>query len=204
LGHATDTLSFPAEVAFSRDHGCTPARRQMSYQFLFVMALFLLSAGTATWRTFASSQESPLPTESDLSRNPALAPDWAKRVMAHDPEVRTTAEAALVQGAGRSMPLLRRFLNSHNGDLHLKTSEIVRSIGPVAIPVLTDMLRDDRASIRRSAVDVLIDLAPDTERIQPPLRRALGDPDSLVARDAAHALGALGKKAGPSVPALVH
>jgi outer membrane protein assembly factor BamB len=123
--------------------------------------------------------------------------------MAHDPKVRATAEAALVQGAGRSLPLLRRFLNSHNGDLHLETSEIIRRIGPVAIPVLTDMLRDDRASIRRSAVDVLIDLAPDTERIQPPLRHALGDSNSLVARDAARALGVLGKKAGPSVPALV-
>ena len=203
LGHATDIQSFPAEVSFSRAHGCTPARRLMCYQFLFVTGLFLLSAGTATRHAFALSQDLPLPTESDLYRNPALAPDWAKRVMAHDPKVRATAEAALVQGAGRSLPLLRRFLNSHNGDLHLETSEIIRRIGPVAIPVLTDMLRDDRTSIRRSAVDVLIDLAPDTERIQPPLRHALGDSDSLVARDAARALGALGKKAGPSVPALV-
>ena len=72
-----------------------------------------------------------------------------------------------------------------------------------AIPVLADMLRHDRASIRRSAVDALIDLAPDTERIQPALRRALRDADSLVARDAARALGALGKRAGPSVSALV-
>jgi outer membrane protein assembly factor BamB len=175
----------------------------MPYQFLFVTGLFLLGAGTATRHTFASSQELPLPTESDLSRNPALAPDWANRVMANDLKVRATAEAPLVQGAGRSLPLLRRFLNSRNGNLHLETSEIIRRIGPAAIPMLTDMLRDDRASIRRSAVDVLIDLAPDTERIQPPLRRALGDADSLVARDAARALGALGKRAGPSVSALV-
>src|SRR5262245_6751472 len=65
------------------------------------------------------------------------------------------------------------------------------------------MLRHDRASLRRSAVDALIDLAPDTERIQPALRRALRDEDSLVAGDAARALGALGKKAAPSVSALV-
>ena len=31
--------------------------------------------------------------------------------MANDPKVRAIAEAALVQGAGRSPPLLRRFLN---------------------------------------------------------------------------------------------
>ena len=175
----------------------------MPYQFLFVIGLFLLGACTATGHTSASSQELPLPTESDLSRNPALAPDWANRVMANDPKVRATAEAALVQGAGRSLPLLRRFLNSRNEDLHLETFEIIRRIGPPAIPLLVDMLRHDRASIRRSAVDALIDLAPDTERIQPALRRALRDEDSLVARDAARALGALGKRASPSVSALV-
>jgi outer membrane protein assembly factor BamB len=49
----------------------------------------------------------------------------------------------------------------------------------------------------------LIDLAPDTESIQPALRRALRDEDSHVAGDAARALGALGQSASPSVGALV-
>jgi HEAT repeat protein len=123
--------------------------------------------------------------------------------MAHDPGVRTTAEVDLVQGAVRSLPLLRRFLNSRNEDLHVATFEIIRRIGPAAIPVLGDMLQDGRASIRRGAVDVLIDLAPNTESLQPALRRALRDADSHVARDAARALGALGKRAAPSVSALV-
>ena len=48
---------------------------------------------------------------SDLSTNSAPVRDWANRLMANDPKVRATAEAALVQGAGRSLPLLRRFLN---------------------------------------------------------------------------------------------
>ncbi len=175
----------------------------MRGDYLLVIGLFLLGACTATPHASASFQELPLPTESDLSRDPALAPYWANRVMANDPKVRATADATLVQGAGRSLPLLRRFLNNPNEDLHLETFEILRRIGPTAIPVLADMLRHDRASIRRSAVDVLIDLAPDTERIQPALRQALRDADSLVARDAARALGALGKRAAPSVSALV-
>jgi len=198
-----DTWSFPPKVTFAGEPRGTPTRGQMPcYQLLFIVGLLLLGAGTASGHTSVSSRKLPLPTESDLSRNPALAFDWANRVMASDPKVRATAEAALVQGAGRSLPLLRRFLNRRNGDLHLETSEIIRRIGPAAIPVLTDMLWDDRAAIRRSAVDVLIDLAPDTERIQPALRRALSDADSLVARDAARALGALGKRAAPSVSAL--
>ena len=67
------------------------------------------------------------------------------------------------------------------------------------MPLLVDLLRDERVSIRRNAVDALIDLAPHTESIQPALRRALRDEDSDVAGDAARALGALGKKASPSV-----
>ena len=64
-------------------------------------------------------------------------------------------------------------------------------------------LQDDRPTIRRQAVDILIDLAPDTQTIQPELRRALKDDDVIVARDAARALGALGPLAAPSQAALV-
>ena len=175
----------------------------MPFQWLFIIGWLLLGACTATGHTSDSSQVRSLPTESDLSRSAALVPDWANRVMANDLKVRATAEAALVDGAERSLPLLRRFLNSPEEDLHRETFEIFRRMGPAAIPILVDMLRHDRASLRRSAVDVLIDLAPDTESIQPALRRALKDVDSFVARDAARALGALGVRAGPSVSALI-
>ena len=123
--------------------------------------------------------------------------------MASDPKVRAIAEAALVKGAARSLPLLRRLLDRGNEDLDLRTFEIIRRIGPPAIPLLVDLLRHEQVSIRRNAVDALIDLAPNTESIQPALRRALRDEDSDVAGDAARALGALGKRASPSVRALV-
>ena len=149
--------------------------------------------------------QTPLPpTESSLSRNPALVRDWANRLQANDPKVRATAEAALVQGATRSLPLLRRFLDPGHEDLHVVTFEIIQRIGPPAIPLLVDLLRHEWDSIRRNAVNELVDLAPHTERIQPALRRALRDEDSMVAGDAARALGALGKSASPSVGALVN
>jgi outer membrane protein assembly factor BamB len=99
--------------------------------------------------------------------------------------------------------LLRRFLTPEHEDLHTVTSEVIRWIGPPAIPLLVDLLRHEWASVRRSAADALIDLAPHTEGIQPALRRALGDEDSVTAGDAARALGALGKRASPSVEALI-
>jgi outer membrane protein assembly factor BamB/HEAT repeat protein len=148
--------------------------------------------------------QSPLPpTAGSLSRNPALVRDWASRLQADDPNVRATAEAALVQGAPHSLVLLRRFLNPEHEHLHEVTFEIIRRIGPPAIPLLEDLLRHEWDSIRRGSVDVLIDLAPHTEGTQPALRRALGDGDPMVAGDAARALGALGRRASPSVGALV-
>ncbi len=140
---------------------------------------------------------------SDFSTSSAQLLDWENRLVANDPKVRASAEAALVQGAWRSLPLLRRFLDSGNEDLALVAFDIIRRIGPPAIPLLVDLLRDERVSIRRSAADALIDLAPDTESIQPALCRALGDEDLVVAGDAARALGALGRRPRPSVPALV-
>ena len=149
--------------------------------------------------------QSPLPqTESSLSRNPALVRDWANRLLANDPKVRATAQAALVQVGRRSFPLLRRFLDPEHEDLHAVTFQIIQRIGPPAIPLLVDLLRHESDSIRRRAIGELIDLAPHTEWIQPALRRALRDEDSMVAGDAARALGALGKRASPSVGALVN
>src|SRR4029453_2287087 len=149
--------------------------------------------------------QSPLPqTQPSLSSNPAVVGHWANRLRASDPKVRATAEAALVKGAGRSLPLLRRFLDPRHEDLHVVTFEIIRRIGPPAIPLLVDLLRHEEVSFRRFAADALIDLAPPTEWIQPALRRALRDEDAMVAGDAARALGALGKRASPSVGALVN
>ena len=104
----------------------------------------------------------------ESSGNLTLVRHWANRLLANDPKVRATAEAALVKGAGRSLPLLRRFL-----DPGMKTCmvafEIIQRIGPGAIPLLVDLLRHEWASIRRNAVNELIGLAPHTEWIQPAL-----------------------------------
>ena len=170
-----------------------------SCPFLLVIGLLLLAACTST-----ASPQTPLPTDRSLSRNPALARDWTNRLLASDPKVRATAQAALVQGARRSFPLLRRFLDPDHEDLRVATFQIIQRIGPPAIPLLEDLLRHKSDAVRRGAISELIDLAPHTESIQPALRRALGDKDSMVAGDAARALGALGKRASPSVGALLN
>jgi len=148
--------------------------------------------------------QSPLPqAESSVSRNPASARDWEERLSSGDSKVRGAAEAALVQGGRRSLPLLRRLLAATDDDLHQQTFEIIRRIGVPAIPLLVELLRHEDVSFRRFAADALIDLAPDTESIQPALRRALRDDDPMAAGDAARALGALGERASPSTTALV-
>jgi len=143
----------------------------------------------------------PQAKSSDLSKSSAQ--EWEDRLTASDPKVRAIAETALVKGAARSLPLLRRLLNRGDEDLNLRTFEIIRRIGPPAIPLLVELLRHEQVSFRRFAADALIDLPPNTELIQPALRRALRDEDSDVAGDAARALGALGKRATPSLRALI-
>ena len=138
-----------------------------------------------------------------LAQTPASVQAWADRLLASDPKVRATAEADLAKAAQRSLPLLKQFLSRGEDDLQAATFEIIRRIGPPAIPMLVDLLGDGEVSIRRNAIDTLIDFAPHTEAIQPALRRALKDEDDLVAGDAARALGALGPRASPSVRALV-
>jgi outer membrane protein assembly factor BamB/HEAT repeat protein len=170
---------------------------------LFICTLLCTLAIPALAQTTRSLPQLRQVKRSDPVRNSAQVIDWENRVMSKDPKVRAIAETALVQGAGRSLPLLRRFFNRRNEDLHLETFKIIQRIGPPAIPLLVELLRDERTSLRQSALNELIDLAPDTDGIQPALRRALRDEDSMVAGDAARALGALRQRASPSVRALV-
>jgi HEAT repeat protein len=166
-----------------------------------LVIILILAAGFS--QAVARSQSPPPQTPSSLSTNSAAVRDWASRLLASDPKIRATAEAALVQMGRGSFPFLRQFLSPEHADLHGVTFHIIQRIGPPAIPLLVDLLRHEWISIRRSAISTLIDLAPDTETIQPALRGALRDEDATVAGDAARALGALGPRASPSVAALV-
>ncbi|HET9370577.1 MAG TPA: PQQ-binding-like beta-propeller repeat protein [Vicinamibacterales bacterium] len=139
----------------------------------------------------------------DLSTSPEAVRDWESRLLDADLKVRVSAEAALVKGGPRALPLLKRLLDTENEDLQAATFEVLRRIGPPAVLTLVESLRSDQVSIRRNAIDHLIDLAPHTEGYQAALRRALRDDDAMVAGDAARALGALGVRATPSVGALV-
>ncbi len=170
---------------------------------LFICTLLCIQPIPVLAQTTRSVPQARQASGSDLSTSSAQVLDWANRLTAKDPKVRAIAEAALVKGEGRSLPLLRRLLNSGDEDLDLRTFDIIRRIGPPAIPLLVELLRHEHVSFRRNAADALIDLAPHTESIQPALRRALRDEDSDVAGDAARALGALNKRASPSVPDLV-
>ena len=138
---------------------------------------------------------------SDLSAASVL--EWENRLLGDSPKVRADAEAALANEAARSLPLLRRLLSRENDDLDRAVFEVIRRIGPPAIPLLIELLRNELVSLRRNAVDTLIDFAPHTETSQLALRRALSDTDAVVAGDAARALGALGSRASPSVSALM-
>jgi outer membrane protein assembly factor BamB/HEAT repeat protein len=170
----------------------------MRYLFIFTLLCTLpITLLAQTRRSVPQARQA----RSDLSRNSVR--DWANRVMSRDGKIRATAQATLVQDAGRSLPLLRRLLNTDNEDLQSETFEIIRRIGPPAIPLLLELLRHKDVSFRRFAADAFIDLTPDTVLIQPALRRALRDEDAMVAADAARALGALSKRASPSVGALV-
>ena len=166
---------------------------------LFICTLLCLLPIAALAQTTSLPPQPRQAKGPDLSTNTASVLDWAKRVTASDPKVRAIAEAALVKAAARSLPLLKRFLARDDENLALRTFEIIRRIGPPAIPLLLELLRHEQVSFRRFAADALIDLAPDTESIQPALRRSLRDEDAEVAGDAARALGALGKRATPSV-----
>ena len=113
----------------------------MRHLFLCTL-LFILTLPIVAQTTRSGSQGRQ--AKSELSRSSVR--DWADRVMSKDGKIRATAQATLVQDAGRSLPLLRRFLNTDDEDLQQETFEIIRRIGPPAIPLLLELLRRFRQS----------------------------------------------------------
>jgi outer membrane protein assembly factor BamB/HEAT repeat protein len=168
-----------------------------------VMVGLALALAAALSQAVQPAQASPPKAPASFSTGPAAVRGWTTRLLDADPKVRAAAETALVQGTPRSLPLLKRFLTPEHEELHAVTFDVIRRIGPPAIPLLAELLGDESVEIRRGVVDILIDFTPHTASIQPAMRQALKDEDSTVAGDAARALGALGAKAAPSVAALV-
>jgi len=178
-------------IAHTRGSVCRP---------LLCAVGLLINAACASAPT---SNDLGVPTEAELTGQPALVRAWSMRLTADDPETHAAANRVLVSAGTRSLPLLRRLARSRHDNVQGEAMEVLHRVGPDAIPLLTEMLADRQESIRRQAIDILVDLAPDTESIQPALCRALEDPDVLVARDAARALGALARRAAPSTSSLV-
>src|SRR5215218_5116257 len=170
--------------------------------FLGVLSLFVTAR-------CAPAPDAPAPSREALQSmapdpfDPSLMREWTDRVTSNDPGIRADAAEELARGAERSLPLLRRLLASRDRNVREAGFEVAHRIGPPAIGLLVETLRDSRVTNRRQAADILIDLAPDTDPVQPALCRALNDDDATTAGDAARALGALGERAAPSVPALI-
>src|SRR5688500_13775268 len=102
IGLSTPVARSPVPAGAA--HSQRQARKGDVMSFITKHALTIMFAAGLS-QVVALSQ-SPVPqTES-----------WANRLLANDPKVRATAEAALVQGARRSLPLLRRFLNPGHED----------------------------------------------------------------------------------------
>lgn len=81
------------------------------------------------WRLLCLLPTPVLPQTTRFTPQPrASVRDWENRLMSKDPKVRVVAEAAVVQGARRSFPLLRRLLNTSNERLQEETFEIIRRI----------------------------------------------------------------------------
>src|SRR5262245_33383579 len=120
-------------------------------------AIHFLAAAMLTLCACAPTH--PWPAERHLQNDPPAVRERAVQITSDDPAIRTTSTEQLINDGVASLPLLRRFLQTADEKLHRRTLEIIRHIGPDALPLLADMLDHPRISIRRETVSILIDLA---------------------------------------------
>src|SRR4051812_21523085 len=105
-----------------------------------------------------ATQEMHLPTDAELARNPELGRQWGDRLINNDPKLREKTEATLLHAGADSLPVLKRLARSRDQKLRLAAFGIIRQIGPPAIPLVIELLREARPAVRYDAVGILIDL----------------------------------------------
>ena len=101
------------------------------------------------------------PAAHGLMAKPGLLDRSPKRLNAGGADDRAQAHAELIQGGADSLPALRRMLHDADAGPRHEAFEIIRQLGPCAVPLLVESLQRDEAAMRLQAAGILIDLAPD-------------------------------------------
>lgn len=112
------------------------------------------------------------------------------------------AYRALVRIGKPAVPALIRALDDGNPRVHVRTVEILGTIGQpveVVVPALIKAMSDEDSKVRGDAAFTLSQFAQSTQSVAPALIRAMGDESVYVRINAAYALVEIGE---PAVPAL--
>jgi HEAT repeat protein len=120
------------------------------------------------------------------------------------------ATAAHAEPKKEDVPELLKALKSGNAKKRISAADDLGHIGAIraedakeAVPVLLDMLKNDRAAgVRKAVATALGRMDPDPQEAVPVLSKALKDKDAGVRAAAATSLGQLGADAKDAVPAL--
>jgi HEAT repeat protein len=92
--------------------------------------------------------------------------------------------AAVEQQSQRELELL----NAEKRTVEQTTSEVIARCGPAAVPLLVELLSDERVEIRRWAAKALGAIGPDARDANLLLRELLSDPDPTVRAEVEQAL----------------
>lgn len=94
---------------------------------------------------------------------------------------------------------LGRFLYNENWPIRREVVVALGEVGPPVIPTLLQALKDDQEEVRREALRVIGNLAPESSSAVPYLIGAIHDPEISVREEANRALGKMGAFAASAV-----
>jgi HEAT repeat protein len=123
-----------------------------------------------------------------------------------EPNVRRYAIEALGAfgaDARRLRPRVERALKDPDANVKIAALRVLGVFGPVRCAPLAEKLTDPEEQVAVKAAEVLASSCAEFPETVPALARALGDDRYWVRRSAIKALGTLGPRSAPAVPALV-
>ena len=200
----TLALTFAAAVLL------TPVGLQAAEPSVAELTGAVKSPAVTTVAELAATLKSPdaatriLAVESLAKMGPAAqsaVPDLAKLVKDPDVKVRRQVIKALVAihpGLEVSRGIFASLIEDADPGVRLRTMSAIADAGPAAVPLLVELLKNDKTSYW--ACLVLRDMGADAKAAVPGLTEALGSKQPQVCREALLALAAIGPSAASAAP----
>lgn len=182
--------------------------RRWRYSALGIFVLLGIVCSVLTLQPATSAEEETQPDSTshakELVYKGRTLDYWTARANTGDQWVRQSAIFDLGEIGPTAIPVLTELVKDNTEGIRMQAAHALGRIGPPAIPALTELFKDKDWQVRDAAARAVGDIGPKAKAIVPALSELVKDNNQQVREQAGWALETIGPAAIPAVTELLN